>query len=272
MAENVFDEAFATKPFSLIKIVRYPGESNPNPKQGVGAHRGGGVLTLLLVEPGKGGLQVEHDGDWIDVPSVPGALVVNIREMLELATGRYLKATLHRVMSPQIGSDRISIPFVFNPALDTIMPQLDLNSELAAEARGSSVDLNSSPILDTYGNNALPTGCARTRTSLPCSTPTCSDVGRQSDAHRARVGPLWCEAAPVPDSGRRISVPGKRQGRLRGVVCLAWVLLVVSGGWRLSGPRRWENRKASRTALHGRPSLLLVPARRKQNTQEPDEY
>jgi isopenicillin N synthase-like dioxygenase len=153
--EDVFHEAFASKPFSLIKIVRYTGESSSTPKQGVGAHRDGGVLTLLLVEPGKGGLQVEHDGDWIEVPSVPGAFVVNIGEMLELATGGYLKATLHRVISPQLGSDRISIPFFFNPALDTAMPRVQLSPELAAEAPGLSVDPTNSPILETYGDNAL---------------------------------------------------------------------------------------------------------------------
>jgi isopenicillin N synthase-like dioxygenase len=153
--ENVFDDAFASKPFTLTKIVRYPGESDPEPKQGVGAHRDGGVLTLLLIEPGKDGLQVEHDGEWIDAPALPGAFVVNIGEMLELATDGYLKATLHRVISPRIGSDRISIPFFYNPALDTVIPRLKLDDELAAEARGLSVDPNNSPILETYGDNAL---------------------------------------------------------------------------------------------------------------------
>jgi isopenicillin N synthase-like dioxygenase len=153
--EDVFDAGFAARPFSLIKIVRYPGESNPEPKQGVGAHRDGGVLTLLLVEPGKGGLQVEHEGEWIEAPSVPGAFVVNIGEMLELATHGYLKATLHRVISPRIGDDRISIPFFFNPALDATMPRLDLSPELEALTRGLSVDPTNSPILETYGDNAL---------------------------------------------------------------------------------------------------------------------
>ncbi|MFT2815328.1 isopenicillin N synthase family dioxygenase [Leifsonia sp. A12D58] len=153
--EDVFDAGFATHPFSLTKIVRYPGESNPEPKQGVGAHRDGGVLTLLLVEPGKGGLQVEHDGAWIEAPSVPGAFVVNIGEMLELATHGYLKATLHRVISPLLGDDRISIPFFFNPALDATMPRLELSPELEAQTRGLSVDPTNSPILETYGDNAL---------------------------------------------------------------------------------------------------------------------
>ncbi len=150
-----FDAAFADHPFALIKIVRYPGESDPEPKQGVGAHRDGGVLTLLLVEPGKGGLQVEHEGEWIDAPSIPGTFVVNIGEMLELATDGYLKATLHRVISPVVGTDRISIPFFFNPALDATMPRLALDPRYRAEARELSVDPTNSPILETYGENVL---------------------------------------------------------------------------------------------------------------------
>jgi hypothetical protein len=35
------------------------------------------------------------------------------------------------------------------------MPQLTLGSDLAAEARGLSLDPNNSPILETYGDNAL---------------------------------------------------------------------------------------------------------------------
>jgi isopenicillin N synthase-like dioxygenase len=153
-AEDVFDEAFA-EPFSLLKIVRYPGESDGTAKQGVGSHRDGGVLTLLLVEPGKDGLQVEYDGEWIDAPSLPGAFIVNIGEMFELATEGYLKATLHRVQSPLIGTDRVSIPFFFNPGLGTVMPQLTLEPELRAGVRGLSVDPTNSPILETYGDNAL---------------------------------------------------------------------------------------------------------------------
>ncbi|WP_210481581.1 isopenicillin N synthase family oxygenase [Naasia sp. SYSU D00948] len=152
---DAFDDAFAERPFSAIKIVRYPGKSGNAPEQGVGAHRDGGVLTLLLVEPGKGGLQVEHEGEWIEAPALEDAFVVNIGEMLELATNGYLKATLHRVVSPPVGEDRISIPFFFSPALDTAMPRIDLPEELAREARGLSVDPTNSPILEVYGENAL---------------------------------------------------------------------------------------------------------------------
>ncbi|SDH40003.1 isopenicillin N synthase family dioxygenase [Agrococcus jejuensis] len=150
---DVFDAAFAD-PFTLIKVVRYPGSDAGRAGQGVGAHKDSGVLTLLWVEPGKDGLQVEVDGEWVDAPPIEGAFVVNIGELLEHATGGYLQATRHRVLSPPAGSDRVSIPFFFNPALDAQIPLLDLPPELAADARGVSQD-PTNPIHSTYGENAL---------------------------------------------------------------------------------------------------------------------
>jgi 2OG-Fe(II) oxygenase superfamily len=75
------------------------------------------VRSPLLGEPGRPGLQVRHgrDGGWIDVPAVDGAFVVNIGELLEVATGGYLRATEHRV-SLQSEVDRISVPFFLSAA------------------------------------------------------------------------------------------------------------------------------------------------------------
>jgi len=151
--ESYFDDHFG-EPSTLIKIVRYPGKDDPAPQQGVGAHKDSGVLTLLWVEPGKGGLQVQRDGEWVDAPSVPGAFVVNIGELLEYATQGYLIATNHRVISPRYPDDRISVPFFFNPALDTQLPIIELPAELGAQARGVTQD-PSNPIHSLYGQNAL---------------------------------------------------------------------------------------------------------------------
>ncbi|MEO5832416.1 MAG: 2-oxoglutarate and iron-dependent oxygenase domain-containing protein [Nakamurella sp.] len=153
-APDVFDAAFADNPSVLIKIVKYPGRDTSEARQGVGAHKDGGVLTLLLVEPGKGGLQVEKDGEWIDAPPVPGAFVVNIGELLEVATDGYLKATVHRVISPAAADTRISIPFFFNPALDATIPIIPLDPALAGQAAGVTADPDN-PIFGTYGENLL---------------------------------------------------------------------------------------------------------------------
>ncbi|MFF8188553.1 isopenicillin N synthase family dioxygenase [Microbacterium sp. NPDC016588] len=151
--EEYFDRHFGD-PQTLIKIVRYPGKDDPTPQQGVGAHKDSGVLTLLWVEPGKGGLQVLRDDEWVDAPPVPGAFVVNIGELLEYATQGYLTATKHRVISPRFPDERISVPFFFNPALDAVLPIIDLPAELAADARGVEQD-PTNPIHATYGENAL---------------------------------------------------------------------------------------------------------------------
>ena len=153
-AESTHFDADFGDPASLLKIVRYPGTDAPEPQQGVGAHKDSGVLTLLWVEPGKGGLQVERDGAWVNAPPVDDAFIVNIGEMLEYATGGYLKATNHRVISPKAPEDRISVPFFFAPALDAKLPLIELPEHLRAEATGVSED-PSNPIHSLYGENAL---------------------------------------------------------------------------------------------------------------------
>lgn len=155
---DVFDAAFAGTPATLIKIIRYPARAASS--QGVGAHRDSGVLTLLLAEPGSRGLQVRRQGThrddgWIDVPPLEGAFIVNIGELLEVATGGYLRATEHRV---SLGGPaaRISVPFFFNPRLDAQIPMLSLPDKLAARTdKGwSPTDDPSDPIFSVYGRNA----------------------------------------------------------------------------------------------------------------------
>lgn len=151
-AQDLFDAAFAETPATLIKVVRYPGTRDTG--QGVGAHKDSGVLTLLLVEPESAGLQVESSaGQWIDVPPVEGAFIVNTGELLEVATGGYLRATRHRVLAPRPGTDRVSVPFFLNPALDAQVPVFGLPPELAAQSRGIETD-PTNPIFNTYGENA----------------------------------------------------------------------------------------------------------------------
>ena len=149
---DVFDSAFTGTPATLIKVIRYPARAAT--AQGVGAHKDSGVLTLLLAEPGSRGLQVRipGSGDWVDVPALEGAFVVNIGELLEVATGGYLRATEHRVDLRSAAAERISIAYFFNPRLDAQVPVLSLPAELAtrAELRPDPSD----PIYSVYGRNA----------------------------------------------------------------------------------------------------------------------
>ena len=136
----------------MLKLVRYPGVTDTT--QGVGAHNDPGILTLLLIEPGKAGLQVRTDDGWLDVPPADGCFVLNIGELMEVATDGYLRATSHRVTAPPAGTERLSIPFFFNPNIDAEVPSVELPPELAARARGVTQDA-ANVIGSRYGDNLL---------------------------------------------------------------------------------------------------------------------
>ncbi len=154
---DYFDEPFAGTPAWMGKLVHYVG-TGAVPEagtQGVGAHADYGFVTLLLQDE-VGGLEVKPYGqdEWIDVEPIPGALVVNLGEMLEVATDGYLMATIHRVTAPPAGVDRYSVPFFWSPRLDATIGRVPLPDHLAAQARGVSDDPHN-PMLSNYGSNML---------------------------------------------------------------------------------------------------------------------
>lgn len=151
---DVFSPIYSNGPNQLLKIVRYPGRDQTESDQGVGAHKDGGFVTVLLQDV-VGGLQVDDGkGGWIDAPPIRGTFVVNIGELLELASNGYLKANIHRVVTPPAGGDRLSIPFFLGANLAASIPVLDLPPALAAEVRGVTQDpLN--PLFREVGRNVL---------------------------------------------------------------------------------------------------------------------
>ncbi|MAD53590.1 isopenicillin N synthase family oxygenase [Idiomarina sp. UBA3162] len=148
---NALDHTIGTQPYTHAKLIRYPGQQNP--QQGVGAHKDPGYLTLVM-QDAQSGLKVEHDAQWVDVAPIPGAFVVNIGELLELASNGFLKATNHKVESPKQGVERYSIAFFMAAQLSATVPVLSLPDELKARASGPSADPNN-PLLTDVGNNVL---------------------------------------------------------------------------------------------------------------------
>lgn len=150
---SIFDEWFGERSHSFLKLIHYPGRDHAE-KQGVGSHKDYGFLTLLL-QDNHGGLQVQTDaGEWIDAPPIPGTFIVNVGEMLEIASSGYLKATVHRVLSPRAGIHRYSSAFFYGPRLDAVIPPITLPVELAAQATGITEDPDN-PLLAAYGANTL---------------------------------------------------------------------------------------------------------------------
>lgn len=105
----------------MVNMNFYPICPNPELTVGVGSHSDMGTLTVLL-QDGIGGLyvKVEDDndvgkkGEWVEIPPVPGALVINVGDTLQiLSNGRY-KSAEHRVRTTSTQS-RVSIPIFLTP-------------------------------------------------------------------------------------------------------------------------------------------------------------
>jgi isopenicillin N synthase-like dioxygenase len=152
--EDIFAPIYTPAPNPLIKIIRYPGRAAGESDQGVGAHKDSGFVTLLLQEKQEG-LQVQaDDGSWIDAPPVAGSFVVNIGEILEMASNGYLRANVHRVVSPPPGTDRLSVALFLGARHDATVPLLSLPPHLAAQARGVTQDPHN-PLFREVGRNYL---------------------------------------------------------------------------------------------------------------------
>lgn len=94
----------------------------------VAPHTDWGVLTVLDRQPGYGGLQVQTlDGDWADAPYVPGALTVNVGDLLARWSGDRWRSTRHRVLPPPEQSpdeDLVSLVVFLECDLDTVIEPL----------------------------------------------------------------------------------------------------------------------------------------------------
>jgi isopenicillin N synthase-like dioxygenase len=115
LPEDYFAEALA-RPSVVVRLLRYP----PQPKlkevdlPGCGAHTDWGLITILLQDD-CGGLEIETEGHWIQASPVPGALIVNLGDMVvRLTAGRYA-SNLHRVLNRAPDRDRYSVATFFNP-------------------------------------------------------------------------------------------------------------------------------------------------------------
>ena len=88
---------------------------------GISRHTDAGALTVLLQDQ-VAGLQM-YDGAWRDVTPIPGALTINVGDMLQVWSNDRFTAPLHRVKASD-SAERFSIAYFLNPDYDcTVVPR-----------------------------------------------------------------------------------------------------------------------------------------------------
>lgn len=127
LASDWFDDVVAMGN-SVLRLLHYP----PVPASGQGAVRAAAhgdinLITLLLGAEESGLELLDRGGLWLPVAPPPGALVVNVGDMLERLTNHRLPSTIHRVCNPSgpaAGRSRYSMPFFLHPRSDFMIATL----------------------------------------------------------------------------------------------------------------------------------------------------
>lgn len=114
-------------PISALRALHYPatGAVAEADQQRAGAHTDYGTLTILLPEAGRGGLQVQQGGDWVDVTAPEGAFVINIGDLMARWTSDRWVSTLHRVVAKPNQPARKSLAFFHQPDWEAEIAPLD---------------------------------------------------------------------------------------------------------------------------------------------------
>ena len=115
---------------TMLRVLHYPPVESGVVLTRAAAHEDINLLTILPASDGPG-LELQlSDGEWIEVVNRPTQVVVNIGDMLQEATGGFLRSTTHRVVSPDSGhatSGRMSLPLFLHPR-----PEVTLSSRYTA--------------------------------------------------------------------------------------------------------------------------------------------
>ncbi|KAK6138911.1 hypothetical protein DH2020_027351 [Rehmannia glutinosa] len=95
----------------------YPACPKPQLAIGTTNHSDVGFLTILLQNQIVIGLQVLHQGQWVDIQPIPGGLVINIGDLLQLVSNGKFRSNEHRATTSHIGP-RIYVACFFSGPVD----------------------------------------------------------------------------------------------------------------------------------------------------------
>ncbi|KAI9177740.1 hypothetical protein LWI28_018609 [Acer negundo] len=109
-----------------VRMNYYPPCAQSNKVMGLTKHSDATGLTLLVQVNQVEGLQINKNGIWVPIKPLPGALIVNIGDIMEIMSNGEYKSIEHRaVVNPE--KERLSIAAFHSPDMKTMIgPLIDL--------------------------------------------------------------------------------------------------------------------------------------------------
>jgi isopenicillin N synthase-like dioxygenase len=112
----------------ILRAIHYPPITDPDtPAVRAARHEDINLITVLPWSREAGLEILARDGSWVPITHVPGAMVVNIGDMMKRLTNHVLPSTPHRVVNPAgdgAGRPRYSLPYFMHPNPDFLIATL----------------------------------------------------------------------------------------------------------------------------------------------------
>lgn len=109
---------------TILRTLYYPAMDFSKETEAVraAAHEDINHITLLVAASAPGLQVLDKQGNWHDVPHEENSIVMNVGDMLQMASNGLYKSTTHRVINPENStSDRVSMPLFMHPKGNTIL-------------------------------------------------------------------------------------------------------------------------------------------------------
>ncbi|KAL9233907.1 hypothetical protein vseg_008842 [Gypsophila vaccaria] len=103
---------------TALQLNSYPSCPDPTRTMGLAQHTDTFLFTILHQTGNASGLQVYKDGSgWVSVDPVPGALVVNVGDLMQILSNGRFQSVIHRVVVNN-EKQRMSMAYFYGPPLD----------------------------------------------------------------------------------------------------------------------------------------------------------
>ncbi|KAL6898020.1 hypothetical protein ACP4OV_006616 [Aristida adscensionis] len=118
--EDYFISQMGDKAEAVARFNYYPPCPMPELVFGLKPHTDGSLLTVVLLDRDVGGLQVQRDGVWFNVPSIPDTLLINMGDSMEIMCNGIFKSPVHRVVT-NADKERMSLAMFYGVGSDKVL-------------------------------------------------------------------------------------------------------------------------------------------------------